>query len=93
MTQLDLFAAPEPEYLINPKKCGTCVFMNTYLPGCSERGLGRCVNKTGKAYYLLPENTRPNVFHDGRVEYPRGGSWAYVAKDSAACDKHKSKKE
>ena len=89
MTQLDLFAAPEPEYLINPKKCGTCDFMITYLAGCHPGKIGRCVNETARSYYLLPENTRPNFRHDGSIEYPSGGSWAYVAQDSAACDKHR----
>jgi len=82
----------EPDYLGRAcKRCGTCASMDTTLPGCVTGQIGRCIDPTARSYYLKPENTRANdCLPEGHpAKYPEGGSWAYVANDSCACDKHR----
>jgi len=76
-------------------RCGTCASMVTSLPGCCPKEIGRCVDPAGRSYYLKPENTRPNegMPDDDPGKYPNGGSWAYVARDSCACDKHRPRRK
>jgi len=77
----------------NGVRCGTCSSMDTSLPGCIPKEIGRCVDPDGRTYYLRPENTRPNegLPEGDPAKYPTGGSWAYVARDSCACDKHRTR--
>lgn len=81
-----------PDYLGRGcKRCGTCASMDTTLPGCSPKEIGRCVDPLARSYYLKPEYTRANdCLPEGHPnKYPTGGSWAYVARDSCACDKYR----
>jgi len=83
----------EPYRLKPSKRCGTCASMDTSLPGCTPGEIGRCVDPTARSYYLKPENTCPNDWlSDGDPQkYPPGGSWAYVARESCACEQHRPK--
>lgn len=99
--QLMLFdfqeSASEPEEFVHfgraCKRCGTCASMDTSLPGCTPGQIGRCIDPTGRSYYLKPEHTRANDWlPEGDPEkYPAGGSWHYVDRDSCACYKHRSR--
>lgn len=94
MYQGELFDAPLVDappfdyaaYQSGIPRCGKCRHMDTSLPFCHAE-CGRCVNPKGQGYYLLPENTRINeCYPEGDPDrYPDGGSWAYVASDSAGC--------
>jgi hypothetical protein len=78
---------------LSGKKCGACASMDTSLPGCHPLEIGRCINPNARSYYLLPENTRPNLWlkEGDPSKYPEGGSWAYVSKDSSACPSYQGK--
>lgn len=98
MSQLSLFPEPEPEpepeVYREDRRCGTCASMDETLAGCWPGHTGRCVDPAGRAYYLLPENTRINTHlppGDPDRE-PEGGSWAYVARDSCGCDAHRERR-